>query len=654
MEKQTVDFTKLPLDGLNNTLSDAMSSYTLQEANDRLVSLNDLFLQHLGKKWKLIIFLCILFIFGLIWLVMFRLEFYTKHINVFIMVFILSIVFLITWMLILPEKYTKIAGVVPYPKDYPYIPVDTTNCGLTPVQCTSDSDCCADKNGASNYTCTTINKDNVYYLGANLDNGKQFCLPKKGIEKINNCGTYTGRFVWAKQEDDTQSWVCKCLYPDLYSGDKCTDKEYNGTFKKIINGNSYTWDITNMPVELASSTPYDNDMKMSCDIGYNFYGGDCRADKCFNGTKLEEGQVQPDNAKFDTNKMMCICGDRMTQSNINGYCYTIDASCKADPTTKKCQYDMNLMIDKDKSTATSALFKIDSIPYLTFKNNASHVLVNVGTCTGVPSELVEMRGTSLLNDTTGVDAFYPYKRINPADISADDQQTVQQIITGNKYIKSVTDLTNLFSNSSKNIQFGVARPCNSFFYFQGNNYPKCNNMFSKTGTDYVQFCSNDSKTDCSIDVDGYYCTFDLMNGKNCNCSGDENTSTNGKCKKCTVYPNDISTYDTSLCCSGWVKKNQDPFNPEDPYAPVTYTYECGELKVGVGCKNNGQCEHGCGRNGNSTSDLQCCGVGTNMIDARDYCVGQNLPSGSECRGDAQCASHTCDGNGNGIYNGNCQ
>ena len=412
-----------------------------------------------------------------------------------------------------------------------------------------------------------------------------------------------------------------------------------------------------MPAQLASSTPYDNGMKMSCDVGYNFYGGDCHADMCFNGTKLEEGQTPQDNAKFDTNTMKCICGDRMTQSNINGYCYTIDASCNADPNTKKCQYDMHLMKDND---TTSALFKIDGIPYLTFKNNASYVLINVSTgITGVPSDLVEMRGTSLLNSATGADAFYAYKRINPVDISVD---TVQQIITGNKYKKSVTDLTNLFSNSSNNTSFGVARPCNSFFYFQGDNYPKCNNMFSKTGSDYIQFCSSDSKTDCSIDADTYHCTFDLMNGKNCNCSGNENTSTNGKCKKCTAYPNDVLLNDRSLCCSGWLTKTETSvcppcINPGDGMCIkqnciIETNYKCGELKVGDSCHSNSQCEHGCGRNGDSTSSLQCCSVDTNLIDAYDYCVGQNLPSGSACRGDAQCASGTCH-NGGGIYNGNC-
>ena len=548
-----LNYDNLPIN-IEGNESDQISKYTIKQSKERLDKVSNLFIQHLGKNWKFILFLISIFIIFMAILIRYGLNMYSTHNNLFLSIFILSIFTFTIWIIILPEKDTRIFGIVPFPKDSPYIPVDSSQCGLSPTKCDINSDCDT-KCGSDKYTCTDVSSKDVFYLGTQLNKDKalgdtKFCLPEEGIQKINECGTYTGRAVWSSNKDG-QYWKCKCIYPELYNGDTCTDKvdEHSNFCLKGSTG-SKCWDRTNMPPELVDKTPYDTDMEIVCDKGYNFYGGSCQKDICLNGE--EHSPV----AQFDNETKKCVCKPQTFQSNISGLCLTDTiGKCNPHPITNKCMYDIDI-----GGVTKYALFTLNGIPYLSFsitdpdsKSDPKPypILVDVSKSNLLNSlgnpRLTEMN-TSVLKD-----AFYAFP-IKPFEKLTTDQQT--NISNIKSVITDAGGLSDLFSKKEipkVNESFGVAEICNSFYY-KNEGKPNCKNMLSITGTDYKQFITENLQDDCG--AGSVRCDFNLnsSNGKNCKCGDGQNLGGDGRCKNCLPSGTDLNNINNpSLCCSGKVE-----------------------------------------------------------------------------------------------------
>jgi hypothetical protein len=536
-----LNYNNLPIDS-EGTESDQISKYTIKQSKDRLDKLSNLLNQHLGTNWKFILFLISIFIIFMAILIRYGLNMYSTHNNLFLSIFILSIFIFTIWIVILPEKDTRVFGIVPFPKNSPYIPVDSSQCGFSPTMCNNTNDC-SNKCGSDNYQCQKIEGD-IFYLGTQLEKEKNFCLPKQGIEKLTSCGTYTGRAVWSSDK----SWICKCTYPELYNGDTCTTKVDDNSNFCLQNNTKICWDPFNIPKELTDKNPYDTDMVMVCDKGYNFYGGSCQKDICLNG----EGS-SPGIAEFDNKTKKCVCNPPMHQSNISGLCFgDVTGKCNPHPKTNKCMYDIDI-----GGNTKYALFKLNNKPCLSF-------IITDSDSKPYPI-LVDMTNSNLLNNLTLTemnntvlkDAFYAFP-IVPYDKLTQYQKTaISSIIKSGDVITGNNELYALFSKkgtTSNNKPFGVAKLCNSFYYknfdLDDEKY-KCENMLSITGTDYKIIMTGDLDKDCGAGSAG--CDFDLSssNGKKCRCGDGQILDGNGKCIYCLVAGTVLSdNKNPGLCCNG--------------------------------------------------------------------------------------------------------
>jgi hypothetical protein len=565
-----LNYNNLPID-TEGTETDQISKYTIKQSKDRLDKLSNLLNQHLGKNWKVILFLISIFIIFMAILIRYGLNMYSTHNNLFLSIFIVSIFIFTIWIVILPEKDTRIFGIVPFPKDSPYIPADSSQCGLSPTICSGND--CSTKCGSDNYICTNIGEKDIFYLGTQLDKNKSFCLPKQGLEKINDCGTYTGRAVWSSDK----SWICKCTYPELYSGDTCTDKvDENSNFclqNKDGSPSSICWNNSTMPKELINKTPYDRDMVMVCGDGYNFYGGSCQQDICLNGEGSSSSAKS--SAKFNNKTKKCDCLPPTFQSNISGFCFAdVTGNCNPHPKTNKCMYDIDI-----GGVTKYALFKLNGIPCLSFS------ITDPKPDSQPYPILVDMTTSNLLNNPTLIDmsivlkdAFYAFPIIKFENLTQDQQKNISSIIksaiTGND------ELSALFSKkiaTQNDTPFGVAKLCNSFYYknFDSNDEKyNCNNMLSITGTDYKRFMTGNLENDCGKGSAG--CDFDLSssNGRKCRCGNGQTVGSDGRCKNCLpsgteLHGDDINN--PSLCCSGKITSSCGSSSKE---GCSYYNYNC--------------------------------------------------------------------------------
>jgi hypothetical protein len=353
------------MDFSNINLGDSIDTTTIVQSEIRNQQIESVMDQHFGTKWKIAVFLIVLFVFGCVVLVIYGINFdnttpnittsqstvskvfsviSTKlkpHIKVFLIILIISILFFCIWTVIKPGvPDTKLQGVVPYPTDHPLIPPDNTICGTSIVNCTQNNDCsqCKELSGVNKYICTPIKKDQqVYYEGSPLKSGQSYCLPRVANNTIQGCSTYTGKVVYTSGEEG-EGWQCQCLYPTIFndfSSDpttetcttqqvcKYTDKTENIQHTLLsnqsfpINGKTnLNWDPSNFPSELVGTTPYDLDSKgnaiFTCSqppIGndiYNVYPGDpfnLHRDNCWAGDATAPQGV----GIFDTNSMECVC-----------------------------------------------------------------------------------------------------------------------------------------------------------------------------------------------------------------------------------------------------------------------------------------------------------------------------------------------------------
>jgi hypothetical protein len=379
------------------------------ESQKKLDESQQILKQHLGDKWKIVMFFMVLFIFGSVVLILYGIDtsstappsssesFWNKiseavkpHLKIFFIVIIVSIVFLTIWFVVKPEKDTTIYGVVPFPTDRPYVPPDDTSCGTGIVKCTPGEDecskACAEKNGDNLYQCTTIDSNKntkVYYLGTPLQPGQSYCLPKQNIQNLTNCSTYTGKAVFTSAASG-EGWECQCLYPDLFSGDSCDEQlacstKYGpGKLVGQVGGKKVYWDPQSMDPSVIDMTPYDRDNNnkpiFTCECPtskhytYNVYPNDpyvCHADECLSG------EANSSVAKFDVDKMQCVCDGGATfnpdrsviKSNISGFCYPYGNSlCDPHRVSGQCTYRLNPF----KDDGTPIMFLMDSIPYISY------------------------------------------------------------------------------------------------------------------------------------------------------------------------------------------------------------------------------------------------------------------------------------------------
>jgi len=540
--------------------NDPIFVYSEKESLDRLETLQDLFLQHLGKKWKIVLFLLMIFIIVLLLLLAYGITVdreYKHHLQAFFIVFIISLSFWVFYVLISPNKEkSKLDGVVPFPKNFPYVPVDDTKCGTSIINCTSNNDIC-DTNcsvkDSSNYECTLVDK-NVIYLGTKLEKGQSYCLPKKGNQKLKNCGTYTGKAVWTAN----QEWECQCLYPDFFGGDYCLDQKGCQTVdqKYILvdkNNNNRTWDPTSSddPTNniLSNHSPYDTDQNgnpvYKCGGGDGkclVFNGDpftCHSDLCYVGMSGDD--------KFDPTTMTCDCGipsqSKVIKSNISGFCYPYGNQfqlCQPHDITSGCTFGLDFSKDY-------YLFTRNGIDYLTNKD---------ATLTDVTS-LVKPNKPLVIDNLLIKDAFYAYPIVKPTT----DLKTI--LATAKTDIESFNVL---FNNASKNNGGFVGYPslCSSF-YQKRDGYPTCKDILSTTGAEYNIVCdkSNPSKIN-------FECGTDIENGivvpvGNCSMDISQTDSITGlKCTNCQLS---LGWRDPQVCIGpqqcGTEINSRDPYPSKD-------------------------------------------------------------------------------------------
>lgn len=517
--------------------------YSIKESEKRNSDIKNILEQHIGPKWKIVLFLCIIFIFCIISLIIFGIPITTdnsiyNHTKAFFIIFIISIILLMFWTIIQPTNILKIQnGIEVYPKNYPFIPVDTTDCGTTIVSCGTNGakNCCN-----SNYQCTLIPTDKkVYYLGTKLEPGKSFCLPKESQNAIQSCGTYTGKVVWTSTAKG-QEWDCQCLYPDFFSGKQCLDQkgciDKNG-LHDLIDNNGKKWDPTNSPL----GTPYDRDSKgnpvYKCNcMTYKNDPYTCHSDMCLGGFS------NSDAAKFDIDSMSCKCDNNTTtKSNISGYCYPYAnrENCQPHPLTGLCTYGLNNAIDTDHY-----FFQRNNKKLLTYLKEKNIVLIDFTD--------IDTPGITPLNiDNTLIkDAFHAFPIINPKDIPKDIPTAPTDLLKLAK--TTVGDFNILFTKAvSTDHSIGYAKLCNSFYYNRKDIDTVCDDPFSNTGSQYINICKGDN-SECGQDDKGNnigICKFDINLGKTCECTSGS-TLIGNKCNTCLKDGTNIEKSQADKCCSG--------------------------------------------------------------------------------------------------------
>lgn len=513
-----MNYDNVPI--LTNNLQDQLTEYTNQESQRKLNEIYDILPQRLGKNWKIILFMIVLVICGVLGLVIFGIKTENDNINhlkVVFIVLVLSIVFFTIWYSIKPYHDTNTYGVIPIPTDKEYIPPDSTQCGTSPTRCdTNDCSMCKEKNGQNNYECTIVNRDNVYYLGTKLEKGKNFCLPKGSSNAIQDCGTYTTKVVWTLKNDGTQGWECQLLYPDLFIGNRGTDQIacvsegpdgsiVSGKLKDRISGKY--WDPVNFPPELVNTTPYDKmpdgSPRFVCDCPseYITYPNDpfvCHQDICYVGSYNSPA------AFFDKNTNQCVCDNKTTtKSNISGFCYPFsELNCKPHPKSGQCTYDINFYYNNDPLA-----FILNGRSYITYiysDNTISYpVLIDITSIKS--SGLVDISNSQLK------DAFHSLPIVDQS-VYTNTKETLQNLV--NRLSQSITslDIFNKWINLAPNTG-GVGKLCNSFFY-KRDGVPDCkdigDNMLSKTGSSFFNPCKI---VQCGEGI----CQFDVGSNKGFTC-----------------------------------------------------------------------------------------------------------------------------------------
>jgi len=535
-------------------MSDELNGFTLDESQRKLNEISDILQQRLGNKWKIVIVLSCLFIFGIILLIVYGIQTETyqieiNHLKIFVIAILLGIIFFSIWFSITPYKDTTTYGVLPFPSSSTIVPVDSTKCGITPTLCESQSDCdaeCKDSYSNDNYTCTKIEHPNFYYLGTQLDEGKQFCLPKTNdLDPIKTCGTYTGRIVWANSPSG-QEWECQCLYPTLFGGDLCMDQkacaltedDTNPPFLKDKDGNA--WNPSAMPAELVNTTPYDMENgkpRFTCSAPDSYYTLSTdpfvsHQNICYAGTNSQSTAV------FDMATQKCICSPPLVQSNISGFCYPTEDICR--PQNNGCRYGVDLF---DKGNPV--VFKNGDKYYLSgLTDKNEEVLIDVSSLPFLGRENIPDITKTILKD-----AFYSFRVVDASLFpTALDSISKFTVLGKDGMAAKINDLFAVTAGSG-----GVAELCDSFFYRRDGSI-KCEDPLNKSGTqslfNILPACSTDGKNAVfrpdvfNANNKGYYCQCDPNNGTKSN-------EDNSFCNPCVTSGVKCGQDCDKVCCNGF-------------------------------------------------------------------------------------------------------
>jgi hypothetical protein len=380
--------------------------------------------------------------------------------------------------------------------------------------------------------------------------------------------------------------------------------------------------------------------RCDCPNGTSTLDGDplvCHQDICLNGGNFGSPDASPV-AFFDQNKQQCICGaGRMIKTNVNGACYPVsEDNCVPHKESGICTYgwsiilpartpiisgtttlttpqvDVPLMfVANVKQTANGfVLTKTpgyamsgDTVPrYLcattyTVNGNTQQCFVIMGNmfgCTacgpddqGIPpfggkaygptdkyynflaTDSAHLIPRNVLNWLYGTLLAFPIKRRS-------DPGVVMPVITADT-IPTTIDLINSLASNPK----GVGFLCNSFFSKRGDDFPKCKDPLSKSGSEFIGLCEDPNNNICTptgtcfIDLSknsgtegkGYTCecksgfTFNGVNCGGCVKAGNmiyfDNSANHvildGNLTRMSSNPGDLSNgdqYKEERCCSG--------------------------------------------------------------------------------------------------------
>ena len=555
-------------------MSDESQLYTFNESKRKLNEISDILTKKLGSRWKVILFLVLILIIATIVLIITGInipnyETQVSHIKVFFIVILLSVAFFCAWACIGPYTDTTTYGVVPFPPGTEYIPVDSTQCGISPTLCTGQ-ECdtlCKNKDGKNKYGCITVNHPNVYYLGTKLAVGKSYCLPNiKQFSPFNDkggCGTYTGRIVWTQASDGSgEEWECQCLYPDLYSGGECltqvacTDSSGVSVGKLVDQTDGKTqWDPTNMSASLQNSNPYE---KMSnglprfqCGCDATSYSTPTDPFVC-NKNLCYVGMGSSPDALFDTKTNQCMCKGGLVKSNISGFCYPFDAGCNPNPNTGKCRYGVDIY-----SNGKRLLFKNGDRYYLSDKTGEGiEQLVDI-------TDVIDDTTKNNIFDLSGTimkDSFYSFPIAKPSGDLATLKKIISDVMTETEIRPSdqtkvsgkdamVVRLNNIAGTAS--VGGGIAKLCNSYFYRRDS--PNCDYQLNKEGAESI-FNKDLSKIDCGHDSKNNPLGMaipDITNNKGYMCICKNGTlAHDGLCLSCVPHGGNPVDRNGSDCCSG--------------------------------------------------------------------------------------------------------
>ena len=494
---------------------------------------------------------------------------FSPHFKFFLIILILSVTFFTVWTIIKPNNYTnpKIYGVSQYPKVHPYVPPDATICGSTPVLAVNnDCSMCKDTDGNKYTTVTIPEKPDVYYLGSRLKPGKTYCLPKQAQKTIGSCGTYTGKVVWTSGESG-QKWDCQCLYPDLFGGINCLtqkscqipdypEKVYlktTGLNPQIPAG--LNWDPINpsgLNGLLVGTTPYDltnglPNYKCACPTGYYSTNENpyvCQKDLCY------IGQYEQPNAKFNLNTKKCECTGSLVQSNISGFCFPPEATCKPHPITNKCTFGISI---KD------LIFKLNNVIYVSrpigsIDQRPYYGLVDMSDYNGsipLPTSIADLSTTEVK------DSFYAYDIVKWSNLSQQEKDTL--------VIPTTNAIIELNRGMNSQDVSGVGVPCNSYFYKhpEDKKVTKCseiegNDMLNKTGYAFKVLKDKNNDRCEKGEVPGYSQVDITQQESICLCPSSDSIrlgKTSKLCEKCIPTGDEVGINSIAECCSYTARRN---------------------------------------------------------------------------------------------------
>lgn len=279
----------------------------------------------------------------------------SKHVFVYITVFILALIGFIFFALIKTDYNKPVYNFSPFPTvQPPNVPAPTTStdmpCKTSILKCSTDLDCTAQC--GQGYECTPVGEDETVMVNGTRVKPGFWCLPS-GKSDVG-CGTYTSRAIWS-DFDGEQKWKCVCLYPDLFGGDTCMEQLAcrDGTGEQtnnvLVDKSGNKWDPNDESFVPNGKTPYDTNSD-----GSPMYTCQCNQNKGQDGqvkyTKLPGDPYRchldpcTSNHMFsgwNENKSSCDCPSiskgMYAHSNVTGQCLDTSNVCTWNDNQNQCQ-----------------------------------------------------------------------------------------------------------------------------------------------------------------------------------------------------------------------------------------------------------------------------------------------------------------------------